>query len=324
MGMAVVTVEWECTVALKKNVFTPDFEKFREVMADMSHYLMFVGWRLGEANKSVERSLAVLEKMGHKNKFGAFNRLTMVNVFHPSNAPMRAPCGNRGTEGESIVPMTQEMEGRFHSYMLVAGFERLESYLKALHGHTHYQLRGQITLPSKRAFHKAQAKNAKQEGTAPYYVAYAKYACRRNCNEAMEVFQKVLPWDTMVFHLMHLMPFEEIVALLGYCRHCIVHDEGRVPDDIWESLNVNQVTFVRSCLRESILTGEETILPDKRKIELIVQMLVSYGYGLYILLSEKCGMEIEKKYFRRPGDPKTKRSGPPTKKVTIHLGSTDK
>lgn len=286
-------------MALRTNVFTKDFDSFRESMADLSHYLLLVDWRFGEANQSVEQSLAILEKQGHKNKFFAGSALSVVNVFHSGTAPMRAPCGKRITEGETIVPMTKEMEGRFHSYLLVAGFERLEALLKDLYGRMLYQLRRRITLPSKRDFHKNKPKEAKNVGNAPYYREYARYACRRNCDEAMAAFRKALPWETIIFHLMHGMTFEEIHGLLGFCRHCIVHGEGRLPDEVRVSLTINQITFIRSCMRKSILTREETILPDARKTDLVIEMLVSYAYGLYVLLSEKCDMEIEQPYFRR-------------------------
>ena len=111
----------------------------------------------------------------------------------------------------------------------------------------------------------------------------------------------------MVFHLMHGMPFQEIFDLLGICRHCVVHGEGRLPEDGFGALNVNQIAFIRRCMRESILTGEETILPDRRQTGLVIEMPASYGYALYVLLSEKCGMEIDQKYFGRPGDPKKSR-----------------
>lgn len=285
-------------MALKANVFTKDFEKFRETMTDLSHLLLLVGWQLGESKKSVARSLAVLEKQGHKNKFGAGNGLSIVNVFSKIG-PQRIPGGKRITEGESIIPMTEEMEGRFHSYIFVAGYERLESYLKALYGRMLYQLRGKVTLKSKREFHKRIPKWAKEQNTPPYFASYAKFACRRNCDEAMAVFQKVLRWDTMVFHLMHLMPFEQIIDLLGFCRHCIVHDEGRLPEEFRVPLNINQLEFIRRCMRKSILTGDETILPDKQQTGLVIEMLVSYGHALYVLLTENCDMVLEHNYFRR-------------------------
>ena len=285
-------------MALKTNVFAKDFEKFRESMTDLSHLLLLVGWQLGESKASMERSLAILEKQGRKNKFGASNGLSIVNVFKKIG-PQRAPGSKRITEGESIVPMTQEMEGRFHSYLFVAGYERLESYLKALYGRMLYQLRGQVTLKSKREFHKRIPKWAKERNTPPYFFAYAKFACRRNCDEAIASFQKVLPWDTMVFHLMHLMPFEQILDLLGFCRHCIVHDEGRLPDEIRSPLDTNQLNFIRRCMQKSILTGDETIMPAKQQTGLVIEMLVSYGHALYVLLSEKCSMVLEHNYFRR-------------------------
>jgi hypothetical protein len=191
------------------------------------------------------------------------------------------------------------MEGRYHSYILVAGYERLESYLKTMYRSMLYQLRGQVTLKSKRDFHKRNPKWAKEQNTPPYFAAYAKFACRRNCDEAMAVFQKVLPWDTMVLHLMHLMPFEQIYDLLGFCRHCIVHDEGRLPEETRVTLDVNQCEFIQRCMRRSVLTGEETILPDKQRTGLVIEMLVSYGHAIYVLLTEKCGMVLERNYFHR-------------------------
>lgn len=290
----------EDTVALKKNVFTKDFDKFQEAMTDLSHLLLLVGWQLGASQKSMERSLAIVEMQGHKNKFGAANGLSLVNVFRDATGPQRAPGSTRSTIGESIVPMLKEMEGRYHSYLFVAGYERLESYLKTMYGRMLYQLRGEFTmLRSKREFHKRQPDWAKQRGIPQYYLTYAQFACRRNCNEAMAAFQKALPWKTMMFHLMHGMPFEQIYELLGFSRHCIVHDEGRLPDEVRKPLNINQFEFIRRCMRKSILTGDETIMPDKRQTNLVIEMLASYGHALYVLATEKCGMELERNYFHR-------------------------
>jgi hypothetical protein len=288
----------EGKVALKCNVFSSDFEDFQQSMTDLSHLLLLVGWRLDDANKSVERSLATLERRGLKNKFGAGNGVTLVNVFNKTGL-QRAMGGKRITEGENIIPMTKEMEGRYHSYLLVAAYERLEGYLKRVYGRLLYQLRGQVTLRSKRDFHKRKPKWAKEQNTPPYFAAYSQFAGRRSCDEAIVTFKRVLPWDTMVFHLMHGMPFEEIFALLGFCRHCIVHDEGRLPDDVSPPLNFNQFNFIRRCIRKSILTGDDTILPDKRQTGQVLEMLLSYGHALYVLLTEECGMVLEHNYFQR-------------------------
>lgn len=48
-------------MAPKANVFAGDFDAFRESIANLAHYQFIVEWRLKEANKSAERSLAAFK-----------------------------------------------------------------------------------------------------------------------------------------------------------------------------------------------------------------------------------------------------------------------
>lgn len=286
-------------MAQKSNVFTEDFDTFRESITNLSHYQFVMEWRLKAADQSAVSSMEAFAKMGgEKDEYGGANGITVTDVFRPPTSPIRSPGGFRVTKGKSIVPMTREMAGRFHSYMLVAAFERFEALLKGFYAKLLFQLRGQITLPSRAGFHKNQPKMAKLEGTPQYNAAYVRQACRRNCNEAIDAFAKKLPLRTMTYRWQHGMTFEEIYGLLNFARNCIVHFEGRWPVEKVSISDVQQ-KFVRKWMRKSILTGEATILPSDSALDLVLDMLVSYSYGLFVLLSENSNMEIQTPYFKR-------------------------
>lgn len=286
-------------MALKANAFIDDFDGFRESIADLSHYQFMIDWGLKEAKNSATRSLAAMEKMGHKNKFGGGNAITITDVFHVGTGVRRAPGGVRTTQGKKIVPMTKDVEGRFHSYLLVGGFERFEALLKVFFATMLYQLRGQIAMPSKSRFHQNQPKMVEKSGTPTYYLAYAKFACRRNCDEAIAAFEKKLPMQLMTYQWNHGLPFKELFDCLEFCRHSVVHAEGRWPEGTKVSLNRKQQAYIRSCMRASILTGESTILPTDKQTDQVMDMLASYAYGVYILLAEEFGMAIANPFFKR-------------------------
>ena len=162
-------------MALKSNEFTADHEAFLEALADLGHFQMLIGWQIRLAKDSVGKSLKVLEKQGLKDMYGAANGMSIINIFHDGKCDIRAPYGKRVSEGQNLQPMAEEMERRFNSFLLVWVFERLEKHLQSLYGKLLYQLRGELTVTDKQAFHRSQPKMAKQERTLSYFDAYAAF-----------------------------------------------------------------------------------------------------------------------------------------------------
>ena len=118
-------------MALKANVFTPDFEDLLRTVANYGHYQHFVRWHLKLGKRSVVLSLQVLEKQGIKDEYFTGNCQSVVNPFHDGEWVIRAPYGNRVSKGQNIFVMSREMEGRFNSFVLVSVYEALEAYLNA-------------------------------------------------------------------------------------------------------------------------------------------------------------------------------------------------
>src|SRR5207244_1669895 len=111
-------------------------------------------------------------------------------IFHDGTLDIRAPYGKRVTQDEQLLPMAEEMERRFNSFLLVWIFESLEKHLQVLCGKLLFQLRGEVTIVDKKEFHRSEPSWAKQERTPQYFAAYAQYAWKRNHKNVFAAFEK--------------------------------------------------------------------------------------------------------------------------------------
>jgi hypothetical protein len=285
----------------KANTFTKDLNSLHEHLADLNHYQSFVHWQLGNAKEGLRRSLDYMDKRGLKNEYFTATGLSLFNIFHDGQLPIRAPLGKRVTDGETLLAMSEEMERRFNSLILVSIFEALERFLKAVYAKLLFQLRGRATLPSKREFHASHRKARAYLGTPQYLADYVKYACRHNCDEAMAAFCKHLDWNSVVHNGWWDMTWDQFVSVMGFCRHRIIHTHGRVSVDNIRTLNAAQRKFVESCLHYPVHDLEQALLPPSAVIDRCFEVIVSHSWGLYILVTNRCGMMDESLFFRAPG-----------------------
>src|SRR5207247_374561 len=156
-----------------------------------------------------------------------------------------------------------------------------------------FHLRGEVSLPSKARFHASHQGTRKQAGTPQYFVQYVEYSCRRSCDEAILAFGKHLDWSDVIHNGSWNMTWDEFVKAMGFCRHRIVHSFGRVSAESLRTLTVPQRTFVELCLHTPVHDLERSILPPPCVIDPCFEVIVSHGWGLYILLTKRCGMADE-------------------------------
>jgi hypothetical protein len=194
--------------------------------------------------------------------------------------------------------MAEEMERRFNSFILVGIFEALESYLKALYGEMLYQLRNDIRIPDKKKFHKMYQGLSNHKGTNPYYVQYAQYVCKGNCDQARAAFTEYLDWKKAKRLCPIGLDFNQIVKTLGFCRHRIVHKEGRVTEKCLRALSKKEYEFISTCLYKTVHTDENLLLPPQEVLDEILVATASYGWATYKLLAERCAMNDESGFFR--------------------------
>ena len=296
-------------MALKKNIFTEDLALFQKTLADYAHYQLFVRWQLEQASKSVERSMAVLETEGHdKNAYFTGNCQSLFNVFHDGNLEIREPYGKRVTQGQDLFAMSREMEGRHNAFVLVALYEALERYLKATFRKLLFQIRNDMPIKDKKEFHRKKPEAVKVEGQPAYFQLYVDYACARDATKALDAFDKFLATDRFVRRSVAWpqMTWREYVGAFAVCRHLIVHNYGRVSETSLRKLGTTQKVFAESCIRESLHGKEQVILPSAKSLDLVFEIIGSYGWGLYVLLSDRCAMADESEFFRPKGGGKRK------------------
>src|SRR5207245_2948983 len=78
--------------------------------------------------------------------------------------------------------------------------------------------------------------------------------------------------------------------------------ECTVSDKRFKNLTKRQRRFVDRCLHKTVHTKETMLLPPNKLIDKLFEMIASYGWTLYVLVSERCKMPDETPFF---GDPKS-------------------
>ena len=285
-------------MALKPNVFTSDFVSLNDQLKRLASYQHFVGWQLKQANASIVRSLELFDKKGwERDKYFAARGLSLLNVFHDGEYVIRPPAGATIIRGEELLEMSDEMNRKFNAFMLVHCFEDFEQFLVKDFGKFLFQIRSAGTIKLKRGFHKAFPQSVKHRGTPQYFREYAKWACNKNATPALDLFAKELNFSRLTI-LFYQMSFADFITALGFCRHCIVHNHGRLFDSSFEKLNKDKRELVSLFLHNGPHSNEVMVLPSTEMIDETFESLVSYGWALYILLAERCGMRDETQFFR--------------------------
>jgi hypothetical protein len=290
-------------MAKVQNEFTGDVEAFLATGVDLRHLIVFVPWLHKMAEPTVKKSNEILEKKGAPpNMFGPATGSSLINIFHDGEYVIRAPAGKRITVGKDVRRMATEVEGRVAGSLLCVLHENWEMYLKKLYGKMLFRLRGKVSPPSREAFHKNTPRWRDYRNTAIYFEDYAAFACRSNCSEALKVFRNELDWG-----LVHVrtwpatdMEWMDVARVLAFCRHSIVHNEGRVSEARLKKLAKRLREYVQGIMKTTILSDDERILPDAKTVDALVEAMASFAYGLYVLVSKRCGVDVEYDPWKKP------------------------
>ena len=278
---------------LKKNSFTGHLQKFLVGCSDIAHMHYFA---IANARKTEERIAAAYKKFvdtGNAKHYRTGTALTLIDLFSKEEWVQRAAAEVRATEGADVLKLAAEAAARANAYVVVALHEAFEVFLQDVYGTLLFQRRGECTLRQKQAFHKAHPKMTKVEGTPQYYRAYAKFECKRDCDKAIAALFAQLDMKSVVLDRWGDMSFEEVIAVVGFCRHRIVHVDGVITPEALTELSVAQKNFVKRCLRKGVLTREPQFLPDHATTKGIIEILASVAYALYVLLGRQCAMKID-------------------------------
>lgn len=285
-------------MALKSNAFTPRFTAFNQQLVRLVCYQGFVRWQLAQAKAGVISSLKAYEKQGwNPDTFFSAHGLSLVNVFHEGHCVIRSPAGGTIARGEEILQMSDEMERKFNAFMLAYSFEAFKQYVTGLWGTFLFYTRSERTLSDKSAFHNANPKIKKSEGTQPYFNEYAAWRCKRNVTDAISMLGTELDMDRVLVRFYEI-GIADYVQAIGFCRHAVVHNDGRIAETRLKRLSTDQRRLVELHLGNAVHGNEVMILPSTRQIDEIFEGLISYGWAFYILTTAHCRMRDDTSFFR--------------------------
>ncbi len=280
------------------NPFSPRLDAFLQRLIELNYYQFFMGALLGRGTKTMQRDLAHFSEKGWPKDayfFGA--GVPMMDIFHTGEWVVRCPTKARTTLGDDVVRMASETERQFNAFMVVLQYEAIERYLKATYTLLLSHKGSEIKLRKVDAFHNSHTGWEERAGSAEYFEKYAAYACRYNCNAAIDDFERYLNWDRAAIKGCFAMSYHDFVRVLGICRHRIVHNHGKISDEHLGNLTPGQKRFVVSWMSETLHGRERLILPEAKPVDDCFEHLASYGRGLFVLASDFCGMADDTNYF---------------------------
>ena len=76
--------------------------------------------------------------------------------------------------------------------------------------------------------------------------------------------------------------------------------EGRVSEARFQRLNNRLREYVQPMMKTTILSDDKRILPDARTMDRLAEAMASFAYGLYALISKRCGLEVEYDLWKKP------------------------
>lgn len=283
----------------KKNDFTEDFTAYMKTSVDLTHLLTFLPWQFKMAKSTVKQSIEILEKEGApKNCFGPMTGSSIINIFHDGAWVTRAPGGKRITVGNDVDRMATEVEGRFSASVLGALHEAWEEYVKNLYPKMLRHLKDEIPIPNRERFHDKHTDWRSKHRTAEYFKEYAAWACFGDVKEPLKVFRKELDWSLvkMPYWLADnncVIEWMEVPRMLAFCRHCIVHNNGRVFEKSLKRYSPPQRHVIKSLMGKSMLGDDQRLLPPVKNADRFIEAMLSLAYGIYVLISNRCDLEVE-------------------------------
>jgi hypothetical protein len=292
---------------MSKNVndLTEDLLALLRIGTDLDHMVTFVPWLHKMAEPTIKKSARILhQRGGPANSFGPMTASAIINVFHDGEWVSRAPTGSRVTVGGDVGRMAEEVAGRMNASLLTVLHETWEVFVKRTYGKLLFHLKDELSPPSRADFHAKTPKWRKYRNTPSYFQDYAQWSCRTDCAEALGVFKKQLTWDEIHVTGSFGMGWLMVVKTLAFCRNCIVHNDGWVSEHCWNRLNKQQKAFVGSMTKRTILSDRERILPSAKTMDRLIEAVMSFAYGLHVLQSKKCRLDVEHALFRRVLRPK--------------------
>lgn len=281
-----------------QNVFTEDTLTFLTTVVDLDHVLSLAACLHRFAESGIEKTGELFERNDvSRDRIITATRIAIHDLFVCGHC---WPFGGKVTQGNDIGLMVEEIEGRMNASLLTVLHESLEIYIRGAYAKLLFFLRDEISLPNRADFHEYKHGWRKYRGTCEYFNDYSAWSCRRDCKEALRMFKKLPSWDQMKVAEWRGMGWDNVVGVLAISRHCIVHGEGRVSEGQLKRLNKSQREFICSMMKESRLSGDKRILPSKMLLKDFIEIIGSLVYGIYVLLSQRCHMEVEHNIFEKP------------------------
>lgn len=277
-------------MAKKADIFSKDIESLLNACGDLFHLASIERSRIKRENESLDRAYEAFKTLGREDLFFSGTCLPIIDVFHEGEWVTRSPSVRRETMATEIKQLANELYRRSNAYILVSLHERLEEFLRDAYGKFRFQVRNEKSLSDKQAFHKSRQGQGGQRGTAEYFQRYAKWKCRNNCDPIMVDYQRLLPWERFKLHV----DFREFAHTIGMCRHWTVHNGGIVtPEGLGKLKSDGARKFVSDCVEKQVHGDRQLFLPDHETARHSIELIASYAYGLYVLLTDHCRMKSE-------------------------------
>jgi hypothetical protein len=280
-------------MADKRNTFEPFIRELLGEYGQMFHLSNFAEATFERSHKHSSDLLAKYKKMMEgRDVSGLVGSGTMFSIPLIHNSLLDTgicPPGIASLD-EKALALMEELEYRMQAQIWSMAYEVMESFLVRIGSEFYWLKRGAKQLDRKKEFQKKPPRLHK--GTPEYFAAFVRWHCSANCASLLRQVCNHVPKLKELLKTNYLnADLIDLYRMVGDVRHKIVHNGGRMDDDYVNGLQFH--AFVKPCMRESVLTGEQTFLPTNKNLDRILQHLGAMAFAIYVELSRECGMVVE-------------------------------
>ena len=279
-------------MAKQANTLTEDVRELHRKLA-LANFSAFTAE--GAAKRDLRQARQLAER-GRANQLITMAALVGIDTHQPDPADVFAVTyGAEMVRGRDAISVVEETNGNAQSDAIANAFEAMERFVADISAKYLYARRGHIPIHKnvKKRAKSRFGKKAAEKNTPLYFEQIVAQLSSRNCDDLFKILFKHSEGLRERIENYHFGDLHDIHAAVEHIRHRKTHANGRYDAEKSESLALQTRRIIQSLIRESVIHGDDRILPDYDQAKDLLAREAEYGQILYEHLSDELKMRID-------------------------------
>jgi len=279
-------------MAKKKNTLTDHVQRLHRALA-------LANFAASSADASAKREKQRVQRIidaGKEHALITMSALAGCDTYEPD--PQKTTAVRYGAQlirGHETLLLLDESNASSQAYVLVDAHEAMEEFVKAITAKYMYVHRGQIPVnqDDRRMMQRRFGKGAAAENTPTYFEQVVHVLAWRNCAPLFKILFKHVKGLAARVGNGHFGNYHDIHKAVEFIRHAKAHGNGRFDASELKKHPQLTVRIVESCIRRSVIHGDDRILPATNVTQDLLAREADYGQILYDALSNDMNLNID-------------------------------